>query len=151
MRQLLQCCWCFAAWLLVLCWYCCCPNVHNQAHYLSPLVATTALLKKDLALKLQLQRHKFVQPKHLDIPTDPQPVNDVVLSVAAAELRRMNQVRALRRYRCADSLELSPLHAPPGESAARIGAAPAAPSRTPAEKCEKCEHAQEPEPKEAKV
>lgn len=68
-----------------------------QSKYLAPLVATTALLKKDLLLKLQLQRHSFVKLTHLDIPTDPPPCNDMVLSVAAAELRRMNQARSRSR------------------------------------------------------
>lgn len=56
----------------------------------SPLIATASLLKKDLLLKMQLQRHAFVMLQHLDIPTDPPPCNEMVLSVAAAELRRIN-------------------------------------------------------------
>ena len=68
------------------------------AKYLSPLVATTALLMKDVALKMQLQRHQFVTLEHLEIPTDPPPCNDMVLSLAAAELRRMNSVRRVEKF-----------------------------------------------------
>ena len=38
---------------------------------------------------MQLVRHQFVDLKMLDVPDDPPPLNEMVLEVAAAELRAL--------------------------------------------------------------